>query len=234
MSEVEKKMQEILSNLRSSVRIQDTNYHQKYHKKCLEYVTLKGLWLEFGVYRGRSICTFADNNNGEMIFGFDSFEGLPEFWDPENPQGVYSLGGQIPAGAICGNNDDNPGMYSKEPTKTIRPWPKNVTLIKGLFQDTLDDFLQSNAEIPISFIHLDCDLYSSSKFVLDKVKNRFRDGTILLMDDIVSDIQYSNNQLRSVAEYFLENSTMSYEAKVCQDFGSRYIQGCIKICEVKK
>jgi hypothetical protein len=49
-----------------------------------------GLVVEFGVWRGRSI-SFLASLTKEMIYGFDSFEGLREDWKgSENPKGTFS------------------------------------------------------------------------------------------------------------------------------------------------
>lgn len=36
----------------------------------------------------------------------------------------------------------------------------NVILLKGLFQDTLESFLDNHKNDKISFVHIDCDIYS--------------------------------------------------------------------------
>lgn len=41
--------------------------------------TIEGLIMEFGVYSGRTINHMANLTN-KTIYGFDSFEGLPEDW----------------------------------------------------------------------------------------------------------------------------------------------------------
>ncbi len=42
----------------------------------------EGLILEFGVFSGATINQIADRLPEKAIFGFDSFEGLPEDWTP--------------------------------------------------------------------------------------------------------------------------------------------------------
>ena len=80
------------------------------------------LFLEFGVFKGDSINTFAKylSKKKSHIFGFDSFEGLEEEWITHeyNPIGTFSL--------------------NKKPPKV----DKNVTLIIGKVQDTLENFLK--------------------------------------------------------------------------------------------
>ena len=76
---------------------------------------IKGIYLEFGVFKGQSINFFS--NYVDEIFGFDSFEGLKEDW----------LGHRI----IAGNYSLN---------KKIPKLKPNVIPVKGWIQDTLVKF----------------------------------------------------------------------------------------------
>jgi len=222
---VQRKIDEIYSRLKTeSDYVRERDYHKTYHDRCLSHVKLDGLWLEFGVYRGRTICNIASHTEN-LVYGFDSFEGLPEFWDPENPKGVYNLGGNIPAGAIDGSNDDNPGMYDSSPTRIMKPWPKNVKLIKGLFQDTLEDFLH---ETPgnAAFVHIDSDIYSAAAYVLQQLEDRIVSGTIIAFDEICDYPDYREHEIKAFAEFLLKTKK-DYKPLVHQDLG--YSQGCFVI-----
>ena len=119
-----------------------------------------GLFLEFGVWKGDSLKFLAEVRPDIRFYGFDSFEGLPEWWSDFYPKGHMKL--------------DAPPYI-----------PGDVILVKGLFQDVLDPFLSKNDE-PVSFLHLDADLYSSTKYVLFKLadENRIQKGTIIEFDEI--------------------------------------------------
>jgi len=56
------------------------------------------LYLEFGVYRGRSMRIWSRllRNPRSTLHGFDSFEGLPESWDLSAEKGHFALDGAIP------------------------------------------------------------------------------------------------------------------------------------------
>ena len=73
------------------------------------------------------------------VAGFDVFTGLPETWRTG-----------FPAGEFAQEPPDIPG----------------ATVVAGLFEDTLPAFLAETDEA-IAFVHVDCDLYSSTKTVLD-------------------------------------------------------------------
>tara|TARA_Y100000310_G_scaffold163309_1_gene163154 strand:- start:5748 stop:6437 length:690 start_codon:yes stop_codon:yes gene_type:complete len=223
---IENKINEILHSLKhKATRIHQWDYHETYLKACVEAVSTEGLWLEFGVYRGRTITNIAKNTTN-IIYGFDSFEGLPEHWDNDNPKGVYSLSGNIPMGAICGSNDDNPGMYDASATKTIQPWPMNIRLVKGLFDDSLPKFLLEN-KAPVAFVNIDSDLYSSAKTVLTLLEDRFQDGTIITFDEICDYPAYRDHEIKAFAEFLLKTG-FDYECIYHQDL-AQYNQGCFKI-----
>ncbi|KAJ8599511.1 hypothetical protein CTAYLR_009452 [Chrysophaeum taylorii] len=102
-----------------------------------------GLVLEFGVYYGRSLRMLRDLMPHAELHGFDSFQGLPERGTVGNP-GSYSTGGEVP--------DDVPG----------------ARMHVGWFDRTLPPFLEAHRG-PISLVHLDCDLYSSTATVLSAI-----------------------------------------------------------------
>ena len=212
---LENKMDKILFDVKNKAeRIHQWDYHNTYLTACTKAATVDGLWLEFGVYRGRTLMAIA-NNTTNLVYGFDSFEGLPEHWDDDNPLGVYSLNGDIPFGAICGSNDDNPGMYDSSSTVTVQPWSKNIRLVKGLFQDTLENFLDLHTE-PIAFMNIDSDLYSSAKYILD-----------LTFDELCDYPTYREHEIKAFAEFLLETK-YDYECLYHQDLDT-YNQACFKI-----
>lgn len=48
-----------------------------------------GFICELGVYRGHSLNELARRNPSEKVYGFDTFEGLPEFWREGFPKGSF-------------------------------------------------------------------------------------------------------------------------------------------------
>ena len=86
-------------------------------KHCIDQVVLEdGLFLEFGVYKGTSINFISSLIPDKKIYGFDSFEGLPEEWVPSRPKGYFSTDGKLP--------EVN----------------KNTTLVKGFFDKSIPEF----------------------------------------------------------------------------------------------
>jgi len=136
-----------------------------------------GLFLEFGVAQGHTIKRLAPFVPG-IIYGFDSFDGLPEDW----------MGGRniiMPKGSF----------RCAEPTDL----PPNVRIVKGLFQHTLPEFLYNHKE-PVSFAHIDCDLYSSTIFVLNELRHRLH-GAILAFDEIAAYPEFEENEGAALRDF---------------------------------
>src|ERR1700730_14295135 len=93
-----------------------------------------GLVCEFGVWRGATINRIARMFPDRTVYGFDSFEGLPEPWRDGYPR----------------------GMFRARELPEVLP---NVQLVKGWFHETLTPFLKQTSE-SAAFLHIDCDLYS--------------------------------------------------------------------------
>lgn len=152
---------------------------------AIKHVRIPGLWLEFGVYKGDDLKQIARQCRDE-VYGFDSFEGLPEDWTHFQKKGRFSLKG-------------NP------PTEL----PSNVRLVPGWFDQTLPDFLNKHRD-PIAFLHIDSDLYSSAKTVLHLVHTRLRPGTIIQFDDFVNYPGWQDGEHKAFQE-FVELSALRYE-----------------------
>jgi len=116
-----------------------------------------GLWIELGMYSGQTINYIAERNPDIKILGLDSFQGLPENWRPEYQKGEFSLK-KIPN--VC----------------------KNVEVHAGWFSDTLPEILKNDRR-GLSFLHIDCDLYSSTKAAFDLLSERINPGTVFVFDE---------------------------------------------------
>lgn len=133
-------------------------------------IALPGVACEFGVYKGSSL-TQIRNFRKPLVYGFDSWEGLPDAWD--HGQGEPHL----------------KGHFSCEPPVDL---PTGVCLIKGWFCDTIPEWLSENPD-DIQLLHIDCDLYTSTKDVLTLLDTRIKPGCIILFDELCNfDNTYPN------------------------------------------
>lgn len=153
-------------------------------ERAIESACIDGLVLEFGVYFGRSLGMIAASQPG-TVHGFDSFQGLPEAWKATEPAGSYSTGGRLPA------------------------VPGNVQLHVGWFEDTLPRFLQIHPG-PVRLLHIDCDLYSSTRTVLEGLQDRIVPGSVLVFDDLLGYPGFEEHELRAFEE-FLAASGYGFE-----------------------
>jgi predicted O-methyltransferase YrrM len=137
----------------------------------------QGLILEFGVWTGESINFLASRIEDNTIYGFDSFAGLPEDWRPGFEKGHFST-----------------RMPNVEP---------NVELITGMFHLTLPGFLRSHQD-NIAFVHFDCDLYSSTKTVLDLCRDRIIKGTTIIFDEYFNYPGWKDHEYKAFSEFISE------------------------------
>ena len=131
------------------------DYKQSIHRHLIEsakQIRIPGHWCEFGVREGRSLKWLIDQYPDQVIHAFDSWEGLPEEWNHGT-------------GTVDDMSCDPPVV------------PEHIQLHKGWFKDTLPDWKTNNPG-PISFLHMDADIYSSTKEVLGLVgwPDRTRDS----------------------------------------------------------
>lgn len=143
--------------------------------KLYEYVANKKnliqsdiIYLEFGVASAVSFRWWLNCNKNDKsnFYGFDTFEGLPEDWG-----GFYEKG----------------AMSHSLETVQLGVSDTRAVFVKGLFQDTLVPFIQSNQAILNSntrkVIHMDADLYSATIFSLAQLYPYLKKGDIILFDE---------------------------------------------------
>ena len=150
---------------------------------ALDNINNEGLCLEFGVYTATSLNYFSNRLKNRIWYGFDSFYGLQENW----------RGGWFAKNYFT--------LNGKKPEVN-----KNVKLIQGWFKDTLPVFFKNNKK-KISFIHIDCDTYESTKDVFDNIKyDRFVNNSIILFDEYHGYINWKNHEFKAWQEYVKKNN----------------------------
>ena len=144
------------------------------------------LWLEFGVASGQTI-NYISRFTTDKVYGFDSFEGLPEYWRQGFDKGAFNRNGILPQ---------------------VNP---NVELIKGWFNETLVPFIQEKNK-KVSFLHLDADLYSSTKYILDVLKEYLDKDCVIVFDELVNYLGFDGEtgELKAFYEFITENK-VEYE-----------------------
>jgi hypothetical protein len=132
-----------------------------------------GLFCEFGVFTGATI-NFIASRTKAQVHGFDSFEGLPEKWREGFDKGAFQMNG-LPR---------------------VR---ENVVLHKGWFDQSVPMFA-AKYQGSIAFMHMDADLYSSTKTVFDLLGNRIVSGTIIVFDEFLNYPGWQNGEFKAFHE----------------------------------
>jgi hypothetical protein len=162
------------------------------------------LFLEFGVYKGCSIDIISQFSK---VYGFDSFYGLPEDWKDgflDHTKGTYSTNGVFKT-----NN-------------------KKVVIIKGLVEDTLKKFLKINKKI--IFIHLDLDIYSSSKFVLSNLKKHInKDGLIIHLGQIYNYTGWQKGEFKAFKEEIMQDKNLRF---IFLGFNKNHTSATVKVFRI--
>ena len=123
--------------------------------------------LEFGVCKGTSIKLLRSILDTEFeIFGFDTFDGLPEDWLSSKHNLIAGEGYCVKG---CFTNDG------------VIPNIIGVKLYKGLFKDTIPEYKKVSEYITL--LHVDCDLYSSTIDVLYELNDFIVEDTIIVFDE---------------------------------------------------
>lgn len=166
-----------------------------------------GDWMEFGVFNGGSINISAVWRRRHCgvgcppLFGFDTFTGLPEAWSQDGGVGVFG-GGAFSLDGIF---------------PVVEP---NVQLIKGLFSDSLPPFLRMEkemhdrqaGEIPLAYLHVDCDLYAGSKDIFTLLNHKIVPGTVIVFDELVNYKLYKEHEVKAFWEWL--NATKAKVATI--------------------
>ena len=142
--------------------------------------------LEFGVYSGRTLTSIKNNLKDKFeFFGFDSFEGLPEDW--------LSFDGTIAGYGACVKNFFTTNKYI--------PQIEGVKIYDGWFEDAIHEYLKIAKSI--SLLHVDCDLYSSTKTILYNLNEYIKPNTIIVFDEWYynGDPRYNDHEQKCFYEW---------------------------------
>jgi Macrocin-O-methyltransferase (TylF) len=86
---------------------------------------------------------------------------------------------------------------------------QNVELVVGWFENVLPGFLTAHPS-PLSLLHVDCDLYSSTKTVFHHLGSRIYPGTVIVFDEYFNYVGWRNHEFKAFAE-FVVASGVSYQ-----------------------
>lgn len=188
---------------------------------------LNGIYLECGVYRGSTILTAHEfcklKNIDKNFIGVDSFNGfplnqianandLPEAFDQLLSDGKISKEHYDLAKERLLKLQKQSHLHSEyfsDPGQIIfeQAEKRNINLIKGTFSECLPTL-----NIPISVLHIDCDLYES---YLECLRLQFKNvvsGGFIVLDEYYS-LKYPGARI-AVDEFLKTLHTSEYSLKM--------------------
>ena len=171
--------------------------------------SIDGYVCEFGVYSGMSLDRISHFFKDQPVYGFDSFEGLPEEWIMNSRGGGWDT-----------------SAFALDQLPTLQ---ENTVLVKGWFDQSLPVWIKDHPE-NIKFINVDCDLYSSTKTVLTLLNSKIVPGTVIQFDELYcwgapDDYEYWEDHEYKALKEWLEEFDREFEIL----HRSRYFQAAIKI-----
>lgn len=143
-----------------------------YFARLLKMVdSVPGDVVECGVWRGFSLTEWAlllaDSPTRRHLWGFDSFQGYPIAREDGAPAGTFS-------------DTSIPHVWSRlqQTGLTLEYLRNHVTLVPGFFDQSLQPLTT-----PIALLHLDANLYNSTKCCLDTLWPHVQVGGVIAINE---------------------------------------------------
>lgn len=144
--------------------------------KALDFNGITGDYAEFGCYNGQTFRLAFDQIRQRRwqrhLWAFDSFQGLPAGSSPLDNHPAWKKGSMaIEVDAfhrICASHGISRDCY---------------TVVEGFYEQTLGRMPSHAPPIDLALAYIDCDMYSSTKTVLEFLAPRLKHGMILAFDD---------------------------------------------------
>lgn len=189
--------------LRGSVEFYERPERGQFIRKAFRMLSFNGIpgdYVEFGCCGGGTFRqAFSESRRHGFncqLWAFDSFEGLPAQSLVEDRHPRWQRGDMKTSletfHAIC----ENHGMARHE-----------YSVVPGFYDETIGASKQYAGPLPaeIAFAYIDCDLYSSTKTVMDFLGPRLKHGTLIALDDYFCYDQHELSGERRASLEFLTN-----------------------------
>jgi hypothetical protein len=189
----------------------------RHMNRCMRFIERNGIEgdiLQFGVARGATLVRYAERarflrkaiGSKMRVFGFDSFEGLPESTgvDRDFHHGQHGFGqGKFKSereNALAALRERNLGAG-------------DARLVEGWYEDSLTPDLRSELGLEKAcLIDIDCDLYESTIVALKWCAPLVQQGTVISFDDwFCYRGSPEHGEKRAFREFLAENPRFSAE-----------------------
>jgi O-methyltransferase len=147
--------------------------------QCQKFKDTDYSFVECGVARGGALALMKYSSGKNKVFGFDSFEGMPDITDKDigdyNKSCIFTGFGKV------GDNLSGGIENVFKTFKVLNVSTDNVHFVKGFFNDTV----KINKDLcgKIAILRLDGDWYESTKVCLDELYEQVVDGGCIIIDD---------------------------------------------------
>jgi ectoine hydroxylase-related dioxygenase (phytanoyl-CoA dioxygenase family)/predicted O-methyltransferase YrrM len=140
---------------------------------------------EFGVAGGVSLITMArvlrireqgrEGRARRTLYGFDSFEGLPSL--AAEDVAAFVSNPEMRKGGFC-------DPVAQADLFRFVDADGGIRLLQGWFHETLPRFLRESPHACFALVHIDCDLYESTKVVLEQIWGSVAVGGLVVFDEL--------------------------------------------------
>lgn len=162
-----------------SIGVQDRVWKQQFFYsafRALWYNRIDGDYAEFGCWSGSTFwlahTEARKHGHQARLWAFDSFQGLPPAQGPKDEHPSWNQGGMSMSvdefHAICARDGVPRAEYE---------------VVPGFYHDTLDRMGPTEGPTNIALAFIDCDMYSSTRSVLNFLMPRLKHGMIIAFDD---------------------------------------------------
>ena len=168
----------MLKESRSLYKLTDEKFKFSHILEAVNYVRvalIPPVFFEFGCHSGRTFSTAINAANflklDLIAIAFDSFQGLPN--TKINDDGYFK------EGTFFTSEDEFKKIIKRQTGENL----KDNQIIKGFYDESLNDDLKAKLPKHVGMVHIDVDLYSSTCSVLEFIKDYIVEGTVILFDD---------------------------------------------------
>lgn len=171
--------------------------HLEYIARYVVDARLEGAFVECGTWRGGALAFWARSymrNGGDVarhcLYGFDSFDGMPNMTEEDGPhtsRWLYGreldrIGADDLRGRLVGSKVNRADERECRALLDATGYPEaNRFVVKGWFQETLPQWRDRVG--PIGVLRLDGDLYESTRVCLDQLYGQVVPGGVVIVDD---------------------------------------------------
>ncbi len=144
--------------------------------RALWFNRIDGDYAEFGCWSGSTfwLAHLEARRHGHQarLWAFDSFRGLPPADGTEDPHPAWV------EGSMSMSLDEFHFLCARD---GVPRWAYDV--VPGFYSETLDRMSPTDAPTNIALAFIDCDMYSSTRSVLNFLMPRLKHGMIIAFDD---------------------------------------------------